>query len=340
MADWTEYSKPDPDLVPHLSKLPTLTFSKETLPEIRKALVEATPHLQDALKSQLPPDNTYRVKDYNVPVDGGEILVRSLVPIPQDAEGKTFPLYVWYHGGGWCIGDVNMDDYRLRSICVDLQIAVLNVEYRLAPEYPLATILNDSYAALKWAVENASLFSASLEKGFIVGGISAGAHLATLVAHWARDDAFFEGRKLTGQVLQLPGVVHPDAFPEKYKPTLSSVEQNKDAPILNKAAVLGIGDIVGAEPNDPNFSILLAPNHRDLPPAILQVAGGDPLRDGGLLYDQLLRESGVKTKLHVYPGMPHGGFNMFPGAGVYQKWESDYTGGLGWLLSGATLDAY
>lgn len=68
---------------------------------------------------------------------------------------------------------------------------------------------------LKQAVENASLFSASLEKGFIVGGISAGAHLATLVAHWARDDAFFEGRKLTGQVLQLPGVVHPDAFPEK-----------------------------------------------------------------------------------------------------------------------------
>lgn len=57
---------------------------------------------------------------------------------------------------------------------------------------------------------------------------------------------------------------------------------------------------MGAEPNDPNFSILLAPNHRDLPPAILQVAGGDPLRDGGLLYDQLLRESGVKTKLHVY----------------------------------------
>lgn len=56
--------------------------------------LDCTPYLNPSV------DNTYRVKDYNVPVDGGEILVRSLVPIPQDAEGKTFPLYVWYHGGG------------------------------------------------------------------------------------------------------------------------------------------------------------------------------------------------------------------------------------------------
>ncbi|KAL6303667.1 Alpha/Beta hydrolase protein [Sparassis latifolia] len=139
--------------------------------------------LQEYLKSYLPAE--LRVVDHKVPVEAGEITVRSLVPSAA-TKGKTFPLLVWFHGGGFTFGDLNNDDYRLRILCVKLQLAVVNVEYRLAPEHPYPVPWNDAYTATKWAAENASLLSASLDEGFIVAGLSAGANLAGYIAHRAR----------------------------------------------------------------------------------------------------------------------------------------------------------
>ncbi|KAK7682271.1 hypothetical protein QCA50_014474 [Cerrena zonata] len=337
--DWTRYSEPEPDLAPLLSQLPHLVFTLENIPTLRQQSQEGLAIRQNAQKHLLPTEHEYTLKDYKIPVEGGEVTVRTIVPTAKDGEDTTFPLYVWYHGGGWIVGSIDGEDYKLRTLAVELRISVANIEYRLCPEYPYPTGLKDAYAGLKWAVNNASLLSASLDKGFIIGGVSAGANFATVLSRWARDDEFFKGRPLTGQVLQIAGLIHSDApYPEKYKHLFKSPEQNKDSPILDRAAAKGICEIVNAPPEDPNFSAILAPDLHGLPPAYFQVAGADLLRDVDMVYELMLRELGIRTKVDIYPGLPHGGASvMMPGVRVYDQWHADYPEGIKWLLDGAPV---
>ncbi|OBZ67627.1 AB hydrolase superfamily protein B1A11.02 [Grifola frondosa] len=257
------------------------------------------PLYMDYCETRLPPASAYRVTECKVPVDGGEIAVRCLTPTPSRFPPQAFPLLVWYHSGGWTAGTLDLDDYYLRSICVELGLAVVNVDYRLAPEHPFPTGVHDAYAALKWTATHASELSADPARGFLVGGMSAGANLAAAVAIRARDDAFFARTRLTGQVLQMPCVVHPDAYPEQYKSELRSMEQHADAPFLAAHKLRTFWHATQAPPADPLFSPLLAPSHARLPRTYVQVCGLDPLRDEGLLYARVLREAGVITKLDV-----------------------------------------
>jgi len=126
------------------------------------------------------------------------------------------------------MGDLDVDDYMLRIISVEFRIAAIGVDYRLAPEYKFPTQLNDGYAALKWAVEHASILSVDIAKGFLVGGVSAGGNMAAIVAHRTVDDAFFASRKLTGQLLGTPIILQHPHIPEQYKSEIYSLEQNKD----------------------------------------------------------------------------------------------------------------
>ncbi|OCH90772.1 hypothetical protein OBBRIDRAFT_834762 [Obba rivulosa] len=287
---------------------------------------------------RLPPESEYRIEDHRIPVTVGEITLRCLIPTPQGAVDEEFPLFYWVHGGGCCMGTIDSDDYFLRIICVEHRISIVNVDYRLAPEFKFRVGLDDTYEGLKWAVSNASLLSASLPKGFIVGGMSSGGNLTAVITHRARDDPFFVGHKITGQVLMIPTVLHPDAHPEEYKSELLSVEQNRFAPLLSKADLRRLYGWIGApEPTDPEISPLRYPSHRGLPPAYIQVCGLDPLRDEGLLYNKLLKDSGVKTKLEVYPGVPHT-FHIFtPNIKQAAKFEKDFKDGLRWLLQGAPV---
>ncbi|OBZ73134.1 AB hydrolase superfamily protein B1A11.02 [Grifola frondosa] len=250
----------------------------------------------------LPSETEYRVEDHKVPVDGGEITVRCVIPTPAGAQADTsFPVLFWMHGGGWTVGNIDTDDFYLRILCVDLQISIVNVEYRLAPEHPFPAGLNDCYAALKWVANNAAALHASLSRGFIVAGLSAGANLAAVLAHRALEDPFFKEKRVTGQVMQAPMTVHLHGYPEKYKAELLAMEENKDAPILNRREIEKIARRLQAPPEDPEISPLLYPSHKGLAAAYLQVMTFDPLRDDGLLYEKVLRESGVKTKIDVIP---------------------------------------
>jgi acetyl esterase/lipase len=184
-------------------------------------------------------------------------------------------------------------------------------------------------------VNNAAKIRASFAKGFIVGGSSAGSNLTAAVVHRARDDPFFEKHKITGQVLQIPVLVHPSAYPaesveltditerfvvnfsSRYAADLLSYEQNKDAPIVNKAAMKFFYGMYGSSnvsasslinptlqeclqgpPDHPDLSPLLA-DHSNLPPAYLQVCGMDPRRDEGLLYARLLSERDIATRVDM-----------------------------------------
>ncbi|KAH9940111.1 Alpha/Beta hydrolase protein, partial [Epithele typhae] len=159
-------------------------------------------------------ESTYTVRDEMVPVEGGSILVRLTTPCVAE-EAENFPLFFNIHGGCGCVGTVNTEDYMLRRLTVNFKMVTVNADYRLAPEHPFPTGLNDCLAALKWVVQNVASLKADLEKGFIVGGHSAGAMLSAALAHEARDDPLFRSTPITGQLLREPIVVTPQVVPER-----------------------------------------------------------------------------------------------------------------------------
>ncbi|KAL1942628.1 hypothetical protein VTO73DRAFT_4868 [Trametes versicolor] len=276
----------------------------------------------------LPSEAAYTVQDRTISVDDGEFSVRCVVPVVEDKQ-ETFPVLVNVHGGGWSSGDVELDDYHLRKVAVDLKLSVVNVNYRLAPEHPFPTPVNDGLATLKWVVSNASLLKADLSKGFIVTGHSAGANLSAVLAHEARNDPFFRGpgRQLTGQLLREPMVIHPDFYPGEWKADLRSIEEHPPPPVVR--AVL---EFYNPEPLDPRFSPLLYPSHTGVPRAYVQGMELDSFRDDARVYVKALRRDGVDTKYTEYPGVSHGFHYSTPKTEMAVKVRADLVEGLKWLL--------
>ncbi|EIM86735.1 uncharacterized protein STEHIDRAFT_168663 [Stereum hirsutum FP-91666 SS1] len=292
----------------------------------------------DWFESDPPEEGTYRVEDHAIAVDGTEITARTLVPTPHGAEGRQkYPLLVFMHGGGFFAGSVRMEDHRLRHLCVDLKMSIVNVEYRLAPEHQYPVNLNDCYEALKWAVTNAELLCASpRHAGLIVGGTSAGGNLAAALTQRAVSDPFFvkNGIQITGQLLFMPTLLHPDVRPEEFKPYLDSrpTDLYRDEAITNMDLIHGCYDMHQGPPADPEVSPLLFPNRTSLPPLVIFVSGLDPLSEECLLYERLLRQAGVSTKVFVYAGVPHAHFLTFPGLKASAELFEDTKIGIRWLL--------
>ncbi|KAL0577977.1 hypothetical protein V5O48_004013 [Marasmius crinis-equi] len=333
MSEYAHLSEPDPEIAPHFGALPSIPLDApvQSLRDFFSGpMIEM---INSKLGPHLPPSSDYNVTDHQVDVGGGvKVTARSIIPTPRDGEDGTFPILFWMHAGGWVLGDLQLDDYRLKILSVALRLSVVNFDYRLAPENPFPAAVDDSFAGLKFVAAHPEKFSASLKKGFIIGGASAGGGLTAVLAHLARDDPFFKDKPLTGQIFNYPVTVHPDAVPEKYKSSLLSYEQNKDAPVLGKGQMLRFFDLYKAPPSDTKISPLLLESHKGLPPAHFQVCGLDPLRDEALLYEKVLKEAGVPTKLEVYPGTPHGFEGAFFDSKQGIKFREDFQAGLKWLL--------
>ncbi|KAF9255046.1 hypothetical protein L218DRAFT_1008990 [Marasmius fiardii PR-910] len=337
MAENAHFSTLDPELALLLGSV-TPTPDENLSVAARKERYDkiVVPKAKQNHEPFLPQSSEYTVTDHQIDVaEGVRVLARSITPTPRDGEDGLFPLLFWTHGGGWITGDVHMDDYHHRRTSVDLRISIVSFEYRLAPEHPFPIPPNDSFAGLKYVATHPELFSASLKKGFIVGGPSAGGNIAAVLAHRARDDPFFtrNGTPITGQVLQIPCLIHTGAYPDRYKSSLLSMEQNKDAPSLSKPAAELLLSLYNPPPADPDMSPLLLSTHRGLPPAVIQVCGLDPLRDEGILYKKVLQEAGVPVKLEVYPGVPHLYDVLYPSLKQSPKYIQDLREGLRWLLS-------
>lgn len=155
------------------------------------------------------------------------------------------------------------------------------------------------------------------------------------IAHLCRDEKM--SPPITGCLLMIPAYCYHEAVPEKYKPDYRSFAQNKAAPILsNKAMDLFMTNYCPneADRRDPLFSPLLWPTgHANLPPSVFQIAGMDPLRDEGLIFERLMREEeGLKTKVEVYPGQPHGFNSVVPTMKASRKYIDDSVGGVKWLF--------
>ncbi len=244
------------------------------------------------------PEEVTRVDDRVVPGADNDVPVR--VYTPAHAVGVEAPLLVWFHGGGWVIGDLDTADATARALANRSGAVVVSVDYRLAPEHPAPAALEDALAALTWSVENAELLGANAAN-VAVGGDSAGGNLAAALCIRVRDEF---GPDIDFQLLVYPVI---DC-------TLShaSIDENAEGYFLTKDTMVWfIGHYLGdIDAKDPSVSPLHAPTLAGLPPALVITAEFDPLRDEGEAYAAALREAGVEVEAVRYEGQIHGFMGM------------------------------
>ncbi|KAJ5965179.1 Alpha/Beta hydrolase protein [Penicillium vulpinum] len=259
--------------------------------------------------------------------DGHESEMRM---IKQPNAMPNTPLVILIYGGGFFSG-TNIQLLPWATATAALYGAtVILPSYRLAPQHKFPISHNDIWDSVKWIAANASSLGADLSKGFVIGGSSAGGNLAIVTAHRAMREKL--SPSLTGVVAIVPPCMDEKHVPEKYKHLWVSREQNANSPVCNAKDIetwmsWWEPDFLSVDFSPLNSDVSLA----GLPPTYVQVDGMDTLRDDGLIYEKLLRDHGVATRLDVYPGMPHTHW-CWPEHALSVKSHIDTLSGIGWLL--------
>ena len=231
--------------------------------------------------------------------DGQELRIRVYIP---EGEGP-FPVLVYYHGGGWVLGSIEMFEVANRLIVMEGKIVVVSVDYRLAPEYPYPIPLEDAYTAFEWVANHTTDIHGDPTK-ISVGGDSAGGNLATVVAKRALDQG---GPQIHSQILIYPvtnlnfQTPSYDQFAEGY---------GLDRELMQWFAFQYTLDIPLFK--HPTVSPLLNETLKGLPPTLIVAAQMDVLLDEGQAYAEKLRRDGVLVQYELIPGVVHGFYSMMP----------------------------
>lgn len=230
---------------------------------------------------------------------GGKIRFRRYRP--QDAATAPLPTLIYYHGGGFVIGNIETHDSTCRRLANKSRCQVISIDYRLSPEHPFPAPIDDGVAAFRHIRDNAASFAAD-SKRLAVGGDSAGGAIAAVVC----------------QVLRDSGEQGP-AFQMLIYPATDSSKQSASRAAFAEGYFL-TRDLMdwfwkayvpaGTDLADLRLSPLLAKDFKGLPPAFVLTAGYDPLRDEGRAYADRLIEAGIKTTYVNYPGTIHGFFSL------------------------------
>ncbi|HMA90684.1 MAG TPA: alpha/beta hydrolase [Burkholderiales bacterium] len=237
------------------------------------------------------------------PGPGGPIPLRAYRPSASRAE-EPLPALVYFHGGGWTIGDLDTHDVVCRQLANGARCAVFSVDYRMGPESPFPAAVNDCLAATQWVAAEADALRVDGTR-IAVGGDSAGGNLATVVALLARDKG---APRLCFQLLVYPATDQRMNFP--------SIERNGEGYLLTKASMHYFRSQYlprREDWSDWRASPLLAPSLAGLPPTLLITAGFDPLVDEGKAYAERLAREGVQVAQRDFPDMVHG-FLLMGGA--------------------------
>ena len=243
------------------------------------------------------PENVARIEDRSIQGPNGSIPVRVYQP---DGEAP-FPMLVYFHGGGWVIGDIETHDMTCRSLANASGCVIVSVDYRLSPEHKYPAPLEDCYAAVKYVAEHATEYNGDASR-LAVGGDSAGGNLAAVVSLVARDRG---GPSIGFQLLVYPVT--------DFNFNTPSYRDNAEGYFLTTNLMKWFWnhylrtDTDGAE---PYASPMRAESLRGLPPAFVITAEFDPLRDEGEAYAAKLRDAGVPATAHRYDGMLHGFLSM------------------------------
>ena len=244
--------------------------------------------------------------------DGYDIPLRIYRPRAiRDAQDDV-PVIVWFHGGGWVLGNVVNYDPICTHLATEVGAVVVSVDYRLAPEHPAPTAVHDAVDATTWVAAQSDVLRADAHR-LAVAGDSAGGNLAAVVAQVVASSG---ADWIRHQALLYPATDLTMASP--------SIDEHPNAPILTRDSILAFRDhyCPDRDYENPLLSPLFGPLE-GLPPALIQTADLDPIRDDGTRYAVALREAGVDVRLTNYLRVPHG-FASFPGAaaaGAQHRWE-------------------
>jgi acetyl esterase len=289
---------------------PTMLSVTAALPPIYTlSLEEARGGYQQYLAIDQEIASVASVRDEAVPGPEGDVPVRIYEP---HGDGPH-PTLLWFHGGGFVLGDVDGYDDVCRVLCAELDAVVVSVDYRLAPEHPFPAGLTDCYGATVWAAEHVDALGGDPDR-LIVGGDSAGGNLAAAVALLARDR---EGPAIDYQVLVYPTTTFQYEFD-------TDGDVNEDLfltpPDLEWSWDLYLEHDV--EGMNPYASPLQARSLADLPPATVITCSHDPLEAEGVAYADRLADAGVPVRHEHYDEMIHSFFTLLAEPRIDQAWEA------------------
>jgi acetyl esterase len=247
--------------------------------------------------SQPAPPPLPEVRDLAAEGPAGPIPLRLYRP-SQDA---SLPVLVYYHGGGWVIGDLDTHDTLCRELALGAGCAVVAVDYRMGPEHRFPAAVDDCIAATRWIRANAAALGVDGAR-LAVGGDSAGGNLAAVVAIAARDAGDLP--------IDFQLLIYPATDQRRIAPSHTT---NAQGYLLTTDTMRYFHDHYIDDPRhdlDWRASPLLAPDLAGLPPALVLVAGYDPLRDEGVQYAQRLTEAGNRATLASFERQIHGFVTM------------------------------
>lgn len=284
----TPYVRPDVRaFLDRLEANPRPALTREMLAMIRKIPPEMMKSTDD-----LPVGELGEIRDVTMPGPGGEMQLRLFDPRPESERGPG-PVVVFYHGGAFVVGSIETHAGLSAEIARELDLPVVSVEYRLAPEHPWPAAPDDAEAAARWIAENGSAFGREFTS-LVISGDSAGGNL-TLVTSLALRD----------RPAALPVVMQMPIYPASDRTkTYPSGEKFKEGYGLGGGSVPE-EDLYKADPASWRASPLLA-DLAGLPPTVLVTASLDPLRDQGRAFAAKLVESGVETAYYEAHGNIHG----------------------------------
>lgn len=259
-----------------------------------------------------------KVNDKLIPTRSGELAARLYRPL-RGTSGSTSGLLVFFHGGGFVIGDLDGYDDFCRFLAKHSGVSVLSVDYRLAPEHPFPAAFEDAVDAYEYAVDHAGELDATPES-VAVGGDSAGGNLAAAVAQHA-----------------LHSGTHQPAFQLLLYPAVDATTRRRSRELFGNGFLISDRDLDWfmdhylaevERRGDPRLSVLLADDLTGLPPAYVVTAGFDPLRDEGEAYAQRLEESGVPVVARRFPDLIHGFISLRQAGTRFNEALFEIAGGL------------
>lgn len=240
-----------------------------------------------------PGQSVAHVQESSIRIDDIEIPIRVYVP----SGSGPFPVLVYFHGGGWVVGNLDTSDVQCRALTNAAGCLVISVNYRHAPEHKFPAAANDAYAATRYIASHAAEFNGDARR-IAVGGASAGGNLVAVVALMARDQ---DGPRLAFQLLMVPVIDHNFEG--------ASYRENAEGYGLTREGMIYYWNHYLTDEKDgrnPYASPIRAERMSGLPPVLVITAEFDPLRDEGIAYAARLKEAGVKVT-HIHrAGMIHG----------------------------------
>ena len=258
-------------------------------------------YLKGRFVSNPEPPELASVEPLTIPSPAGSIHARVYTPTRLRKANGLAPGLVFFHGGGWVIGDLDSHDVVCRKLADEGELMVVSVDYRLAPEHKFPAAVDDAIASTKWIAENAKQFGIDAAR-LMVGGDSAGGNLAAVVAISARDG---NGPDIAGQLLIYPAIDFAMTHPSHREPETSILLTHSVIRWFRDHYLNGAADV-----HDWRASPARARTLIGLPPAYVLTAGADPLRDEGDEYARRLKEAGVAVTHRTFPGQFHGFFTM------------------------------